>query len=62
MIKLLVTFLGIFISPMHMHVSLKFPPARMLDLDFLDSFRTVGDCGMKAGALKTTLKAVKNKA
>jgi len=57
MIKLLVTFLGIFISPMHMHVSLKFPPARMLDLDFLDSFRTVGDCGMKAGALKTTLKA-----
>merc|ERR1719167_300230 len=39
------------------HVSLKYPPARMLDLDFLDSFRTSGDCGMESGGLRTTLKS-----
>jgi len=38
-------------------VSLKYPPARMLDLDFLDSFRTPGDCGMEAGEVRTSLKA-----
>lgn len=39
------------------HVSLKYPPARMLDLDFLDSFRTPGDCGMEEGTVRTSLKA-----
>ena len=39
------------------HVSLKYPQARMLDLDFLDSFRTSGDCGMESGALRTSMKA-----
>lgn len=39
------------------HVSLKFPPARKYDLDFLDSFRTVGDCGMEAGDTRTSFQA-----
>jgi len=39
------------------HVSLQFPPARDKDLDFLDSFRTEGDCGMKKGTVMTTLVA-----
>jgi len=37
------------------HVSLKYPLARMIDLDFLDSARTSGDCGMEAGDSRTTL-------
>eukprot|EP00092_Neocalanus_flemingeri_P036033 GFUD01039233.1.p1 GENE.GFUD01039233.1~~GFUD01039233.1.p1 ORF type:complete len:472 (+),score=185.88 GFUD01039233.1:193-1608(+) len=39
------------------HVSLRYPPARQLDLDFLDSFRTEGDCGMESGTLRTSLTA-----
>lgn len=37
------------------HVSLKYPPARNIDLDFLDSFRTIGGCGMEAGDERTLL-------
>ncbi|XP_045106315.1 uncharacterized protein LOC123501521, partial [Portunus trituberculatus] len=37
------------------HVALTFPPARSYDLDFLDSFRTQGPCGMPKGDIKTTL-------
>lgn len=37
------------------HVSLQYPPARSLDLDFLDNSRTVGDCGMESGDLRTSL-------
>ena len=37
------------------HVSLKYPPARNIDLDFLDSFRTPGDCGMDPGDKRTSL-------
>lgn len=39
------------------HVSLSYPPARLYDLDFLDSFRTSGDCGMNAGDRLTQLEA-----
>jgi len=38
------------------HVSLTFPPARRLDLDFLDTFRTNKPCGgMPKGDIKTTI-------
>ena len=33
------------------HVSLTFPPARNYPLDFLDSVRTKGPCGMPKGKL-----------
>lgn len=33
----------------HAHVALTFPPARKLDLDFLDFFRTKMPCGMPKG-------------
>ncbi len=36
-------------SVAHCHVSLVFPPARRLDLDFLDSDRTKAPCGMPKG-------------
>ena len=39
------------------HVSLKFPPARDIDLDFLDNFRTSGDCGMEQGQPGATLQS-----
>ena len=39
------------------HVALKFPPARDLDLDFLDNFRTPGDCGMEAGRPRAVLRS-----
>jgi len=32
------------------HISLRYPHARKYDLDFLDSFRTSGDCGMNPGS------------
>ena len=31
------------------HVALTYPPARKYDLDFLDSSRTKGPCGMPKG-------------
>jgi len=31
------------------HVALTFPPARTYDLDFLDTSRTPGPCGMPKG-------------
>ena len=34
------------------HVALTFPPARNFDLDFLDSARTRGPCGMPKGKVK----------
>jgi len=37
------------------HVALTFPPARTYDLDFLDSGRTPGPCGMPKGSVKTSL-------
>lgn len=39
------------------HVALKFPPARDLDLDFLDNVRTTGDCGMEAGQSRAVLQS-----
>jgi len=33
----------------HAHVALTYPPARRLDLDFLDNARTPGPCGMPKG-------------
>ena len=39
------------------HVSLNYPKARKYDLDFLDSFRTSGECGMNPGQSKTILEA-----
>ncbi|XP_063986475.1 uncharacterized protein LOC135167306 isoform X4 [Diachasmimorpha longicaudata] len=39
------------------HVALKFPRARKYDLDFLDSARTPGPCGMPRGDIKTSLLA-----
>ena len=39
------------------HVALKYPPARDLDLDFLDSIRTPGDCGMEAGEPRAVLQS-----
>lgn len=31
------------------HVALTYPPARNIDLDFLDNARTKGPCGMPRG-------------
>jgi hypothetical protein len=33
------------------HVALTFPPARTYDLDFLDTSRTPGPCGMPKGKM-----------
>ena len=43
----LVVVLGL--SEVRGHVALTFPPARSYDLDFLDTFRTQGPCGMPKG-------------
>ena len=44
--------LTLFLLPAVMaHVSLTFPPARNYPLDFLDSVRTKGPCGMPKGKL-----------
>lgn len=42
------------------HVSLTFPPARKYDLDFLDTVRTTGPCGMKKGVNNTKIQANRN--
>jgi hypothetical protein len=40
------------------HVSLLWPPARgSPGLDFIDTFRTPGDCGADAGSSRTELRA-----
>jgi hypothetical protein len=40
------------------HVSLLWPPARgSPDLDFIDTFRTPGDCGALPGSSRTELRA-----
>ena len=39
------------------HVSLTFPPARDLNLDFLDNIRTPPPCGMPKGESKMSLLA-----
>ncbi|CAK1589864.1 unnamed protein product [Parnassius mnemosyne] len=39
------------------HVALTYPPARRLDLDFLDNSRTKPPCGMPKGTLKTSFLA-----
>lgn len=41
------------------HVGLTFPPARKFDLDFMDTIRTVGPCGMEKGSIKTSVEAGK---
>ena len=56
MLKVKLLFLSLF-STCRCHVSLKFPPARDVDLDFLDNVRTAGDCGMEAGQRRTSLLA-----
>lgn len=40
---------GVVLRLTHAHVALTFPPARKYDLDFLDSARTPGPCGMPKG-------------
>lgn len=45
------------------HVALTFPPARTFDLDFLDTSRTPGPCGMPKGKtffLKVYVEAIIN--
>ena len=39
------------------HVSLTFPPARDLNLDFLDNIRTPAPCGMPKGEAKMSVLA-----
>ena len=39
------------------HVSLTFPPARDLNLDFLDNIRTAAPCGMPKGEPKMSFLA-----
>ena len=55
--KAVISLLVCLVSPGQAHVSLKYPPARHIDLDFLDSFRTSGDCGVEAGDSRTSLLA-----
>jgi len=52
-------FLGLLINLNRAHVSLMWPPARAPGLDFLDSFRTLGDCGVEEPleAPRTLLKS-----
>ncbi|QQP49185.1 Odz4 protein, partial [Caligus rogercresseyi] len=42
-------FLAAFINTCNAHVNLNFPKGRPLNLDFLDSVRTPGPCGMPKG-------------
>ena len=46
-----VAALALLLGPAAAHVSLTFPPARNYPLDFLDSARTRGPCGMPKGKL-----------
>ena len=57
MLAPVVVISSLLLSHTEAHVALKFPPARALDLDFLDSFRTTGDCGMEAGQTRTVLQS-----
>ncbi|CAL8142378.1 unnamed protein product [Orchesella dallaii] len=52
-VVLFLSFLGIVTA----HVGLTFPPARKLDLDFLDNIRTNKPCGMPRGQIRTQLAA-----
>ena len=47
--------LGVLINAACCHVSLDFPPARDLSLDFLDTFRTPAPCGMPKQKSKMSL-------
>ena len=51
------SLLALLVSRTAGHVALKFPPARDLDLDFLDNIRTPGDCGMEAGQPRAVLQS-----
>ncbi|XP_057333014.1 uncharacterized protein LOC130672435 isoform X4 [Microplitis mediator] len=53
--EILLLFISLFISDANGHVALTFPRARKYDLDFLDSARTPGPCGMPRGDIKTSL-------
>ena len=59
--KKVISLLVYLACPGQSHVSLKYPPARDIDLDFLDSFRTSGgpsgDCGVEPGDKRTSLLA-----
>ena len=55
--KAVISLLVCLVCPGQSHVSLKYPPARDIDLDFLDSVRTSGDCGMEPGEVVTSLEA-----
>ena len=55
--KKVISLLVCLACPGQSHVSLKYPPARDIDLDFLDSVRTSGDCGMEPGNKRTPLLA-----
>ena len=46
-----------FIYNVNGHISLDFPPARDLRLDFLDTFRTPAPCGMPKQKSKVSLVA-----
>ena len=56
---IVVTFslLPLLVSHIDAHMVLRFPPARDLDLDFLDNFSTPGDCGMEAGPPRAVLQS-----
>ena len=45
------------LSKVEGHVALTYPPARKYDLDFLDTLRTEGPCGMNKGNVKTPIVA-----
>ena len=49
--KVILFILGATLPSCWTHVSLTYPPARNYALDFLDSARTKGPCGMPKGKL-----------
>ena len=55
--KLVILLPVLLLKNVKCHVSLNYPKARKYDLDFLDSFRTSGECGMNPGQEKTILEA-----
>ena len=55
--KLLVLISAVIVKYTKCHISLIYPKARKYDLDFLDNFRTLGECGMDPGAERTILEA-----
>ena len=56
-LSLLISTSIIILKKAECHISLSYPKARKYDLDFLDNFRTPGDCGMYPGEDRTVLEA-----